>query len=279
MSDPTPTTPTAAYPSLVDTLLGKVSITLSTDERAFYQSAISDEKAQQNGTTVESVAVLDDLIEGANIALPHILRGVVPGYGLLRLRYALELGRDLAVNVATFDTAVVNAAGASAGKTVTLRDTRGIRRRAKRALKNLAGQNEEILARIRKAARSSASQADERVRSLEAIAQELETLVATLPARVAADAGATPAFMDELRTYAKAVLASRNKAQDARGSVYAHYDVMNILDGRIVHELRQLAGATKDANADDPTIPRIRPRVIHRSGKPRSARPTANAGG
>ena len=94
------------------------------------------------------------------------------------------------------------------------------------------------------------------------IAQELESVVARVPPRVAADAGATPELMSELRRNAKAVLSTRSQTQGSRGAVSSIYDEMNLLDGRILHEIRLLVGSMTDARITDKTIPFVRSRLL-----------------
>ncbi|UQA54768.1 hypothetical protein [Polyangium aurulentum] len=261
-----------ARPALFDALLAGLPGVIEEGERAYFHGLVADDRARDDGASIESALVLDQLLEVIRPALPHIAAGKVAGYGPLRLRYILELGRDLAGRVASLDAAVVGAAGASAAGAAHMAGARGLRRRALRALKNLSGLHGEGGARARRAARiGGPGAADARARSLEVIAQELSTLAASVPARVAEDAGATPELLAALRDEARALLDARHQARVARASVASKYDVMNVLDGRILHEMRLLVGALRDARALDPAIPAPRPRVL-RSGK-RAARP------
>lgn len=261
-----------AYPALVQDSLVKVTVTLAADERAYYEGSIPEADALRDGARVESAGVLDDILQLAAQSLPPVVAGKVAGYGGLRLRYVLELAQALAAKVDRLDTSLVEASGASAAKTTSLRGTRFLRRSALRALKNLAGKRAEDRARMSHAG-EGAEKPDERARSLEAIAQELSSIVAKIPARVAADAGATSALMDELRQNAKAVLTTRSDAQGSRGAVYSIYDEMNVLDGRIMHEIRLLVGAMKDARIGDKTIPRVRSMRLRTSHRKKVATP------
>ncbi len=207
-----------AYPALVHDLLAQLPLMLAADERAYYEGSITEADALATGGRYESSGVLDDLLQLVSASLPHVVAGKVAGYGGLRLRYHVELGEALAAKVDRLDTSLVEAVGATAAKTTSLRGTRSLRRAAIRALQNLAGRREEEGERLSRARRDS-EKPDERARSLEAIAQELETVVATVPPRVAADAGATPELMAELRQNAKAVLGTRSEAQGSRGEL------------------------------------------------------------
>lgn len=252
-----------AYPKLVSALLSQVPLTLAPDERSFYATSVADADALHTGVRYESAAVLDDLLRMGVLSLPAILAGKVAGYGPLRTRYLFELGQDLASKVATLDESRITAAGKSAARTTSLRGTRALRRQALRALRNLAGQRAEERERLKRAIKGE-ERPDERSRSLEALATELEVAVAKVPARVATDAGVTPELMAALRQNAQAVLTSRGVAQGARGAVGSIYDAMNLLDGKILHELQLLSGAMKDARELDKTVPVVRCSLLHR---------------
>ncbi|WP_176716471.1 hypothetical protein, partial [Aeromonas sp. EERV15] len=143
---------------------------------------------------VESAALLDDCLDACRTALPLILAGRIQGYGALRLRYHLETARALAVEVAALDAVVIDAAGAGASRSARLRDSRELRRAGLRAFRNLSGRSPEQLARVKKLA-EEAERPDTRARTLETLARELETMMGTMPARVLADAGATPELL------------------------------------------------------------------------------------
>jgi hypothetical protein len=267
--------PTPAYPKLVSTLISQVDITLTPDERAFYATSITDVEALRIGVRHESATVLDDCIQIGTLALPAIVAGKVGSYGPLRARYLLELTQALADRGTTLDESRITAAGKSAVKTTSLRSTRGLRRTALRALRILAGKRPEDQERVKRAGKGD-ERPDERSRVLEALATELEEMTAKVPARVAKDAGATPELIASLRQSAEVVLASRSASQGARGTVGAIYDEMNLLDGKILHELRLLVGAMKDARERDKTVPLVRSLLLRKPSRPK-AKPSGEA--
>ncbi|MCC6556988.1 MAG: hypothetical protein IT372_28895 [Polyangiaceae bacterium] len=116
-----------------------------------------------------------------------------------------------------------------------------------------------------------------RARGLESIAKELEDVVAKVPPRVAADAGATPELMQRLRAYSKSVLDARSRTQAARGSRSSRYDVMNVLDGRMMLELRALEGAMRDARKANKSIPALRIGILHPTKKRKKAKAPTEA--
>jgi hypothetical protein len=271
-NDPNP----KAYPAEVSELSAKVPGKVGDAERVFFAAQISEAAARDEGAEWQSTVVLDGAIGVLRTLLPFVLEGKVPGYGPLRLRYQLDLCGDLAADVATFDSAVVGAAGASAKKTTSLRGSRDDRRVALRVLKALAGDDPAAKARL-KAATKDAEQPDERARSLERIAQELESAIAKVPPAVAADAGATPELVASLRAFATGVLGARGKAQDARSEVASLYDKMNVLDARIIKEVRLLCGSASDARKTNKAIPAVR--NPFRRGKKAKGEPGAPPGG
>jgi len=258
---------TRAHADEISALLAKVPETLEDEERAYFRGGLSAEIARRDGAAVESTAVLDELIRVTRADLAPLVTGKAPGYGPLRLRYALELGAELADLVTDHDEAVATAAGAGAARTTSLKSTRALRRRAIRALKNLAGRRSEERARIQKATAKTAERPDERARSLEDLALELGNLIKRVPARVAIDAGATAELIDDLRARAKNVLSTREKAQGARGSIASLYDRMNELDGYLLEELRLMLAALRDAKDAGVAVAVTRSPLVHRSGK------------
>ena len=78
--------------------------------------------------------------------------------------------------------------------------------------------------------------------------------------------------MAELRQNARAVLTTRSDAQGSRGAVYSIYDEMNVLDGRIVHEIRLLVGAMKDARIGDKSVPLVRSMLLRTTHRKKAAK-------
>jgi hypothetical protein len=266
---------TPAHPAIFDALLAEIPGKLDDDTRATYRSLADDAKALREGADVESSVVLRDLLRVVRAAQPHVIAGKVAGYGPLRLRYVVETGRALSQMLTDLDQARIDAAGKSEAREDSLDSTRTLRRRALRALKNLAGARPEEAARVRKAARTHSSQPDERSRSLQAIADELEALAGKVSAQVAEDAGVTKAFLDNLRAQAKVVLDTRDGAGAARGGIFDHYQEMNLLDGRILQEMRFLVGAFRDARTADPKLPALRSSLLQRSSGKRKPKEKA----
>jgi hypothetical protein len=247
-----------AYLVVVVSLSGLLpqGLVLTPEQRAYFEASIGEGAALRAGAQVESTSVLDELLRIGQIALPAIVGGKVTGYGPLRARWIMDLGQALASRVDQLDAHLVQAAGASTARGVSLLATRALRRDAMRALKSLAGTRKEDRARLKEAAKGREAP-DERARSLAALADELERAIASAPPGVAEDAGATPALVGALRQAAAAVLTTRGSAQGARGSVAGIYDEMNLLDGRILHELRLLVGAMRDARREDKSVPLV----------------------
>jgi hypothetical protein len=268
---------TPAYLELTRQLLARVPGELRADERAFYASSIDAADALTWGARVESGAVLDEFLRCANLAREAALAGRVPGYGPLRLRYAAELAVELATRLEDHDRALVSAAGASAAGATSLHATRALRRRALRVLKNLAGRRDDARSRIKTAA-SDTRRPDERARSLAALADEVERMMQHVPARVAADAGATPELAAALRVAGNAVLAARQEAQGERGGLASSYDELNTLDGRLLNELRLLLAALRDARVHDRSVPAVTSRLVHRPGRKKPAKSTGGGG-
>ncbi|APR80007.1 Hypothetical protein A7982_05354 [Minicystis rosea] len=254
-------------------------VALGPQERAYFESSISEARAIEIGASVESATVLDEVLRIGSLAMAHVVAGKVVGYGPLRARYLLETCAELAAKVGVLDGALVDAAGAGVARMSSMRDARSLRRDAIRILNNLAGGREEgkeRLKQVRRGAPGGRERIEERARTLDALASEIEIALASVPAGVAEDAGATPALVEALRQSATAVLAKRGEAQGARGTVAATYDAMNLLDGRVLHEVRLLVGALRDARRTDNTVPAVRSALVRNGArKPKPAAPVS----
>lgn len=261
-----------------DLLSQCASITLDDNSRTFFRKLRSDKQAQDEGDTIHSSVVLDEFVRVTYATLPLILASKIPGYGPIRAKYLIELGVELATHVHTYDHAMAAAAGSGASSTTNLKGSRNLRKTALRILKNLAGEDAEARARVKQLAEKRGENPDERTRSLERIADELDAVVAKLSPVLVADAGISPELIAGLRLNAKAVTESRDTARDTRGDTKAQLRVMNILDGRILFELRALIRAARDANKVDPTLPIIRSARVQRLSRPRKPQMPAPEG-
>lgn len=268
-----------AYPAAVAELAAQIpaAVVVSPEELAFFHSSITAPDALAEGTRIESVTVLDEVLRVGALAVESAVANKVTGYGPLRMRYFTDLAGSLAAKVTQLDTSRVQASGAGTARDASLVSTRTLRLQAIRVLKNLAGRRPEAKSRL-KTAREGAEKADERVRSLEALAKELEEQIAKVPAGIAADAGATPVLVDALKVASGGVLGSKGSAQDARGTIASLYDEMNELDGRLMHELRLLVGALRDSRKTDNSIPAMKSPLL-KSGNRKKATSAAPPGG
>jgi hypothetical protein len=80
-----------------------------------------------------------------------------------------------------------------------------------------------------------------------------------------------------LNGYAHAVVSAHDTAHEERAALAAQYDSMNVLDGRILHELRALVGAMSDARKGDKSIPALE--IAALGNRKRKARKATAAGG
>ena len=207
---------------------------------------------------------------------PKRSRICVSFYGPLRYRYCLDLAVTLADKVAHFDASVVGAAGASAEKGSSLRVSLNDRRDALRMLKNFTGSDPAAKARLKKV-RGKNERPDERATSLQGISQELKTVTAGVPPELVTDAGVTHDLSKRLNGYAHVVVSTHDTAHEERAALAAQYDSMNVLDGRILHELRALVGAMTDTRKSDTSVPVLKIAAL-RNGKRKSKKADAQSG-
>ncbi len=260
----------ATYPARIDELLASFKAPVNAASRAWLEEQMSESAARDDGARVGSTTILDGVIEATHIAQESLLAGKIVGYGPLRHRYCLDLARALADKVAHFDASIVGAAGASAEKTSSLRESRDDRRRALRVIKNLTASDTAAQARLKKV-RGRNERPDERAQSLQGISKELSAATAGVPAELVHDAGVTHGLSQRLNGYAHAVVSTHDTAHEERAAVAAQYDAMNVLDGRIRHELRALEGAMRDSRKSDKSVPELKIAVL-RNGRKKKAK-------
>lgn len=267
------------YPARIDELLASFKAPVTAASRDWLEKQISEASARDDGARIGSTTVLDAVIEATHVAQSALLAGKVVGYGPLRYRYCLDLARLLADKVARFDESIVGAAGASAEKGSSLRSSRDDRRAALRVLKNLTASDAAARARLKKV-RGRNERPDERAESLQGLSKELTTVAAGVPPELVQDAGVTLELSQRLNGFAHAVVSAHDTAHEERAAVVAQYDSMNVLDGRILHELRALAGAMRDARKSDKSVPEIKLAVLRnkRAKKAKTTDAPADAG-
>jgi hypothetical protein len=268
-------TEAATYPARIADLLAAFKTPVTKAAHAWLELQIKEPKARADGAEIASPTVLDAVIEATHIAQPSLLAGKVKGYGPLRYRYCLDLAVALADNVAHFDASGVGAAGASAEKGTSLRVSLDDRRDALRMLKNFTGSDDAARARLKKV-RGRNDRPDERATSLQGISRELKAVTEGIPAELVTDAGVTHDLSTRLNTYAHAVVAAHDTAHEERAALAAQYDSMNVLDGRILHELRALAGAMSDTRKSDKSVPALKIAAL-RNRKRKSAKAKAES--
>lgn len=258
----------ATYPARIAELLPHFKTPVSAASRTWLQAQISESRARDEGATIASPTVLDAVIEATHTAQPSLLAGKIKGYGPLRYRYCLDLAVTLADKVTHFDASVIGAAGASAEKGSSLRVSLDDRRDALRMLKNFTGSDPAAKARLKKV-RGRNERPDERATSLQGISSELQAVTAGVPPELVTDAGVTHDLSKRLNGYAHAVVATHDTAHEERAALLAQYDAMNVLDGRILHELRALVGAMTDTRKSDTSVPVLKIAAL-RNGKRKS---------
>lgn len=273
-----PATDVATYPARIAELLAPFKTPVTAASRTWLESQVNETKARADGAGIASTVVLDAVIEATHTAQESLLGGKVIGYGPLRYRYCLDLARLLADKVAHFDESIVDAASASAEKGVSLRESRDDRRAALRVLKNFTASDTAAQARLKKV-RGRNERPDERAQSLQGISKELATVTAGVPPELVQDAGVTPDLTKRLNSFAHAVVSTHDTAHEERAAVAAQYDAMNVLDGRILHELRALDGAMRDARKNDKSVPELKIAALRNRKRKRKAVSSADTAG
>lgn len=256
-----------AFVERIEAMQQAVRVRPDTASRAFFADLLSPERASAAGGRFESGAVLEDFLTVTQKLLSFVKDGTLAshGYGPLRLAAALEVARSLALEVAAIDTALVRAAGAAGQANVSLRSASVVRARALAVLRNsVSARDLEGQRRLREARRSDPT-ANDRSRSLTAIADEVERRIAALPPAVAKDSGISPDLVAALRAHVSALDVARAGHVATRGDAMARYEVMDLLDGRLLHELRAMLAAYRALRKQRPALATVRSALL-RSG-------------
>lgn len=249
----------------VDALARTLAVSVDDAARGYYAGQLGPERAARLGARHESGVVLDAFLAGVQGVITEVAQGSLAehGYGPLRLAAALEVARSLAGEIGAIDAALVAAAGAAGHADVSLRNARTVRAQALAVLRNTTAPDDaEGQRRVREARRADRS-ANDRARSLAAIAQEVERRLGAIPPSVARDSGVTPELVAALRAHVAAIDASRGGRVDARGTALSRYEVMDLLDGRLLHELRAMLAAWRALRTKRPGLPQLRASVLN----------------
>lgn len=242
----------AKLPAEVRAWAQRFRVTLSEEERAHFDLAITASRAYALGSRVEPRGVVAEYLRLLEQLSPWILRSRTPPYGPRRTRYALEL---LSAVAPVLDGASVPVAA------VPARDERPeltptAHTRVMRTLSKLTAPAAAELEAARTTNNGRAASRHERTLARIAWARE------NVPAAVREDVGLSEATLGALEREATSVLDTREAWHTStRGRRALRADVAERC-GRIVMEIRALVAAARSNAADDGSIPAVRSRFV-----------------
>lgn len=245
---------------------------LDASERACFRATIASAKAVSQGSRVAARDVVEEYDRCVRVLAPWIHKGTLRGYGSLRVSYAGELITAMAPTLDAHAVARADVITATSRASQAVKLTRQERRLAVRSLRNLAGDDPALKARLREAAKQR--QQGGGLGELDRVAVEVRHVRANYPARVLDDAGLTSAVLDALITSTSDASASRTRVRDGKQHAQVLRADMAEPAGRLLHELRALIAAARDTRASDPTVPSVSSWLLRRTKK-RKDEPTA----
>ncbi len=253
-SDPLVNRASVSHHARAQALLALYVLLLDPVELTFLRALLGEPEARKLGADKNPREVFDEFERGLTTFAPHILAGKLPGFGPRRARFGAELLRDTAAPLDTHAAAEVDAKVATtlAAHAITL--TRPAQRRALCAVRSLLANHSE--ARTRLAASAPAEQSrDAKLRRLEEVVREIESVRTSIPASLLADAGLSPAVLDALAATATAAVDAHRRQRSGRQTRTTLRGELTPAVGRMVFELRQLMASVREARRGDPTLP------------------------
>jgi hypothetical protein len=238
---------------------------LDASERACFRATISSAKAVGQGSRVAARDVVEEYDRCVRTLAPWIRKGTLRGYGSLRVAYAGEIITAMAPTLDAHSVARTDVITATSRAAETLRLTRSERRLAVRSLRNVAGDEPALKARLREAAKQRPQGGG--LGELDRIAIEVRHVRANYPPRVLDDAGLSVAVLDALVATTSDASASRTRVRDGKQQAQVLRADLAEPAGRLLHELRALVAAARDTRVSDPTVPSVSSWLLRRAKK------------
>jgi hypothetical protein len=263
-----------SYAELLHNLLARCTEPVEDAARAWYVGSITDTAALEEGRRWEPHALLHAWTTDAATLSAAVLAGRVTGYGGVRLRFGHELAIKLEENTRTLshtrtDKVVQGTLVRDDMKTVgrLLRKARGV-------LRTLSGRRDALRERTRQVLTAPNHARATKIHTLAEAADEVERLAREVPAQAARDAGATPEFIESLRAASEKATDTTQAHQTQGHEAGDAARALQVLKGRLAHELHTLIAAARDSRKDDPRIPVVKSRRASATKAPAKA-PTA----
>lgn len=263
-----------SYAELLQNLLARCTEPLEDATRAWYVGSITDTFALEEGRRWEPHALLHAWTTDAATLSAAVLAGRVTGYGGVRMRFGHELAIKLEESTRTLshtrtDKVVQGTLVRGDMKTVgrLLRKARGV-------LRTLSGRRDALRERARQVLTAPNNARATKIHTLAEAADEVERLAREVPAQAARDAGATPEFIESLHAASEKATDATQAHQTQSHEADDAARTLQVLKGRLAHELHTLIAAARDARKDNPGVPAVKSR---RTSAPKASAKTPPA--
>lgn len=249
-------------------LVASCTSTLSDGAKSFYRASITDHDAARQGQRYMPRRVVAEWITIGAALSPWIQGGHLAGYGPARLRYAAELGQEIAARLPQLDGPATESAPAEAAPSnAPAVDVEALKRSVAQGLRNLG--IEAKSSTPGNAAPHAVSQ------TLEELARAVHAAAEKVPADVMRDAGLTSAVVDALVVAAQDTLNTHTTAVATRTAARSNARDEDVLLGRLIREMRLMLASARTSQKSDPKIPAPRSSLLQRTRRVKAKTPKA----
>ncbi len=237
-------------------LVSRCTVKVDAESRAFYTASITDEAAAAAGKRVAARKAVAEWITVASTLARWVLEGRVAGYGAVRFHYAAELALTIANERPEANSAATPHEETSTAPTPKAESAKigALKRRVAQGLRNLGVE-------VTTGASGNAS-ANKVSHSLETLAASVQRAQSTIPAAVMADAGLTPTIIDALNTAAVNAMSAHTVNVETRTTELSAACREDVLLGRLIREICELAASSRTTHRDDPEVPSVRSSLL-----------------
>ena len=273
----------AAAPDRVAVALASLRIDVAKvklDEatRAFLHARLSDVLAQQRGRSIESDGLLMVAADTLPLVAGHVLAGRVEGFHGASLRYTVELMGELVAARDAREQQRMARAVASTGKALSTRKVLACRAELVRRTADVLAVDAPELVALRDAATLDTRRLDGALTSVEATMKVVEAVLRRGETderygRYLAEMGYTHAAVEKLLAPVKPALTARTSHRDAFAAQQLAQEQVDVLEGRLDAQLRQLRERMAAARKQGVRLPKLRAPRRHRAKATAQATP------
>ncbi len=237
--------------------------------RAFLMARLSVAAARTLGMRASPSDIADEFLRCLAAYGPLVQQKRLPGYGPMRARFGLELAQGIEASLERYRAMRPEVRGAAAARDGAMERTEAMRAGVVTGLRNLAGDDDEAVGRVRAVA-SPKRAADDHLRAMDQLAHEIVQARDEVPPELLDDAGLSPEVLDAVQETTRGAAEARTSSRGQRAAQQQLRAELAEPCGRIYNELKALLRAARTARKHDPTVPDVTSWLVRR---PAAAKP------